>query len=99
MYGGLAGYMTSGTISQSYAVGNLDDVPVTLGYGLATAGAGSVTDSFWDKDVYPNSDLSSGVGATTSEMKSQTFYEAAGWDFATVWKIDPSKNNGYPELR
>lgn len=99
VYGGLAGYMTSGTISQSYAVGNLDDVPVTLGYGLATAGAGSVTDSFWDKDVYPNSELSSGVGATTSEMKSQTFYEAAGWDFATVWKIDPSKNNGYPELR
>jgi len=33
----------------------------------------------------------------TSEMKDQTTF--AGWDFGSIWDIDPAKNNGYPFLR
>jgi hypothetical protein len=31
------------------------------------------------------------------QMKQQSSYE--GFDFETVWAIDPNINNGYPYLR
>lgn len=99
IYGGFVGYMYAGTITQSYAVADLSDVPLSLGYGLARPNGGSATDSFWNEDVFANSEASLGDGATTTQMKSSTFYEAAGWDFTNDWQISPSRNSGYPELR
>jgi len=34
--------------------------------------------------------------ATTANMKIQSNF--TGWDFTTIWKIDPSINDGYPYL-
>jgi hypothetical protein len=38
-----------------------------------------------------------GIEYTTAQMKSAANY--AGWDFASVWAISPTINNGYPYLR
>ena len=36
-------------------------------------------------------------GITTAEMKTQSTYTDAGWDFDTVWEMDPV--SGYPRLQ
>jgi len=37
------------------------------------------------------------TGKTDTEMKLQSTF--AGWDFDTIWNIDPAVNGGYPYLR
>jgi len=41
----------------------------------------------------------SGTGKSTSDMKTQSTFTSAGWDFTTVWTINSTDNNGYPILR
>lgn len=36
-------------------------------------------------------------GRTSAQLKDKNTYE--GWNFKTIWDINPSKNNGYPYLR
>ena len=36
---------------------------------------------------------------TEDEAKQQNTYTSLGWDFDTVWAIDPNINNGYPYLQ
>ncbi|MGJ8454252.1 carboxypeptidase-like regulatory domain-containing protein [Pseudothermotoga sp. U03pept] len=56
-----------------------------------------VTDCFWDTDLaQTSSDESTAQGKTTSQMKNQSTY--TNWDFTDVWKINASKNDGYPYL-
>ena len=57
---------------------------------------------FWDKEaagknIYADSGLLSGF--STAQMKTQSTYANAAWDFATVWQIDPAINNGYPSFK
>ncbi|MDR1193435.1 MAG: YDG domain-containing protein [Peptococcaceae bacterium] len=33
-----------------------------------------------------------------SEARQQSIYDGLGWDFDTIWSIDPSVNDGYPYL-
>lgn len=59
--------------------------------------------SFWDKTISgvtisaTQDGLQQIVGKTTIEMKNKTTY--IGWDFNKIWKIDATKNDGYPYLR
>ena len=45
------------------------------------------------------------MGKSTADLKKQSTYTTdindsnKRWDFNNVWKIDPSKNNGYPYLK
>jgi hypothetical protein len=36
------------------------------------------------------------MGKTTDEMKTASTYTDAGWDFETIWDIEPTINEGYP---
>jgi hypothetical protein len=60
---------------------------------------GEVSNSFWDVNTSGVTSSSGGVGRTTAQMKSQSTYESAGWDFVETWDIDPAINNGYPYLQ
>jgi hypothetical protein len=60
---------------------------------------GEVTGSFWDTQTSGQTTSRGGIGATTAQMKQQSTYEAAGWDFENVWAINPSINNGYPYIQ
>jgi hypothetical protein len=56
-----------------------------------------VTSCYWDTETTGQSTSVSGIGKTTTEMRTQTTY--IGWDFSTpVWDIDPVLNSGYPYL-
>lgn len=56
-----------------------------------------VTDSFWDATVNPLNDNYIGTSLSTSDMKTQSNYTSAGWDFSLpIWIVD--EFNDYPML-
>jgi len=92
--GGLLGQGTNST--NCYAVGTVSG-DTNLG-GLVGSG-GTVTASFWDKDLGgPNNGY--GTGLTTAQMKQRTSFESAGWSFAESppgWAI--FEDHSYPFFR
>ena len=68
--------------------------------------AGTVTNSFWDTETSGQTTSDGGTGKTTTEMKTQSTFTGAGWDFAGEtangtadhWGMDANTNNGYPHL-
>ncbi|NTW49437.1 MAG: T9SS type A sorting domain-containing protein [Chlorobiales bacterium] len=95
--GGLVGCNDySSTVSYCYSSSKVS-AGSTWG-GLVGYNASSViTASFWDTDIY---------GVTTAQMKQQTTFTNAGWDFVgettngtnNYWNIDGLTNSGYPFL-
>lgn len=65
--------------------------PVNRGFaGYISTGAGyQMTANFWDIETSgQTSTLGAATGKTTAEMKTQSTFTAAAWDFSTpVWKI------------
>lgn len=60
-----------------------------------------VSNSFWDTQT-PSTVLiteGGGTGKTTAQMKTQSTFTDAGWDFTNIWLMDADLNNGYPSLR
>lgn len=65
---------------------------------LGGAPAGDIHNSFWDTEL---SGIVLSVGATgraTAEMKTESTFTDAGWDFDTIWHICSGVNNDYPCL-
>lgn len=58
---------------------------------------GTVSDSYYDKDLSGLSDTGKGEPKTTLGMKLQPVYE--NWDFNYTWAMDSGINEGYPYLR
>jgi type IX secretion system substrate protein len=46
-----------------------------------------------------NPNLRDSTNKSTSEMKTKSTFTDVGWDFETVWDIDPAINDGYPYLQ
>jgi hypothetical protein len=96
--GGFVGYnyrpmvvncYSTGTVSGSSRVGGL----------IGDNRSGTITNSFWDTQTSGQSGSDGGTGKTTAEMKTQSTFTDAGWDFTTpIWKIDGTNNDGYPYL-
>ncbi|MBI9038792.1 MAG: T9SS type A sorting domain-containing protein [Bacteroidales bacterium] len=69
-------------------------------------GDGTISNCFWDTQTSGQSSSSGGTGKTTAEMKTQSTFTDAGWDFVgettngtnDYWSIDGSNNNAYPWL-
>ena len=89
----------NGSITNSYAA-------TTNAYAYGSGLAGDIqysptcTSAYWDTSTSGRTTTYCAAGATgktTSEMKTQATF--SGWDFSTIWNIDPSKNSGYPFLR
>ena len=101
--GGLVGRSTTNlTIRRSYYAGQLT-VEYTTGGSASIGGlsgqSGSITNSYFDKDVAGTNfsiPPSTTTGAlTTTQMKQQASF--VGWDFSTVWQI--VEGVSYPTLR
>ncbi|WP_170932523.1 InlB B-repeat-containing protein, partial [Belliella buryatensis] len=109
--GGLVGRATGGTIANSYAVADISNsiLPTGPGSGPKVMGgvigeipSGSnndvtITNVFFDSDIFSNGTNSHGTGKTTEELK--TIATFTGWDFDDVWEIISSFNSGYPILQ
>ena len=111
-FGGVAGFFNGNfgavNIVRSYSTGTFSSAIGTKGAIIGSTGAGTMTSSggvYYDNQLIPppivgigSGSLSSGSisGVSSANMKvSSTF---TGWDFATVWQINSSSNNGYPYL-
>jgi hypothetical protein len=96
--GGVLGEST-GTAGTSYATGDIVEEPTGAFFG-GFCGDGSVSpvDCFYSGNLIGSTgDNTLGTRKTVPEMKTQSTY--TGWDFATIWDIDPLINNGFPYLR
>lgn len=88
-------------VTRSYAAAVVtSNIPVTSGglIGSNSNGTGTISASYYDKDVSGYSDTGKGIPTATADMKQQATY--TGWGFADpgVWRMDPFKNDGYPYL-
>ena len=106
--GGLAGCIDyRGQITNSYSTGlvNVDVSDCTRYGGLVgnAAGmgnnAGVVTNSFWDTETSGQTTSAGGTGKTTAQMKTESTFTGAGWDFTGIWEMTAGVNDDYPFLR
>jgi len=98
--GGLVGgFINLGTIDRCYSTGLVGTDH--LGGGLIgyVQGTPSTTKSYWDKETSGWLTSNGGTGKVTAEMTTNSTFIDAGWDFDTVWGMDPLINDGYPYFR
>ena len=94
--GGLVG-INYGVVSNSYSTGYIgNDINVGGLVGWSETGYGTVINSFWDMETSGRTTSAGGEGKTTIEMKTQSTYTNAGWDFTNIWGID--EEISYPYL-
>ncbi len=104
--GGLAGcILIRGYIENSYSTGLVYTEGTVLhvggfvGNGGGGGSDGNTYDCFWDTQTSTratSSPTSGCTGKTTAEMKTESTYTDAGWDFTNIWSF--SEGN-YPVLR
>ncbi len=104
--GGLIGNNDSEIIT-SYSTGTVFSSGGVYG---GFAGTNSMTavlaDCFWDIQTsglttgcgYNESNFNA-IGKTTSEMKTQSTFTNAGWNFLDIWQINNMINDGYPSFK
>lgn len=93
--GGLAGYIVSGTATNSYSTDAVTGAAGWIGGLVGPSSTGSVSGGYWDTQTSGIATSGGGTGKLTAEMKQKATY--VGWNFDKVWRID--ENNGYPFLR
>jgi len=92
--GGLVG-TNDGTITNSYATGSVSGSgSVSLGGLVGKNNGATAINSYWNTETSGRPTSAGGTGETTVEMKTQSTF--VDWDFANIWAINPTKNNGYP---
>lgn len=99
--GGIVG-LNQSSIINTYSNALIND----SGFNGALIGGqsgGNQSGSYWNKEV-SGLDTMCGSGScddshglTDEQMKDPTSF--VGWDFESVWAIDPEKNDGYPYLQ
>jgi hypothetical protein len=93
--GGLVGSNDGGSIVYCYSTGmvsGLSDVGGLIGNNNM-----GVDNSFWDMNNSGQASSAGGTGETTAEMKTESTFTDAGWDFTSIWAICEGTN--YPRLR
>ena len=75
-----------------YSAGNVNG-----SYGL-TPKENSASNCFWDSETSGTAISKDGDPRSTLEMKTKSTFTDVGWDFYTIWSIDPTINDGYPYL-
>ena len=104
--GSFAGVIDStlSVISNCYAVGQINSTDAYAG-GFVGLNGDSVKNCFWDTQTTgltngyaSNIKFFDATGKTTLEMKTQSTFTNAGWDFSNVWAISSTENDGYPYL-
>lgn len=92
--GGLVGELISGTLTRCHATGRVTG-GAQLG-GLMGVCAGTSVASYWDTQTSGQTTSPGGTGLSTAQMQTATSFD--GWDFATVWVLDPARAR-HPLLR
>ena len=90
----------SARIDNSYSTGRVTagGAPDYIGGFAGDVWSTVIAHSFYDTETSGQTDTGKGEPKTTAEMTTSTTFTDAGWDFDTIWGIDPAVNNGYPTL-
>lgn len=94
----------SSTVTNCYSTGLIGTANITGGFmGAIDASTSSSSACFWDKGTSGITSSAAGTDKTTAEMKTQSTFIGAGWDFTNesdngIWNISSTKNDGYPYL-
>lgn len=96
--GGLVGEIKWATISNSFSSTIVSSDGGQSGGLIASSTGGSVNNSFWDTETSGVSYSSGGTPQNTAQMNDINTFLNSGWNFTTIWSIDPTINNGYPFL-
>ena len=94
--GGFA-YYIGASVENCYSYGNVT-ATVYGGGGFVASGGAAVANCFWDKEASGITTSTAGTGKTTAEMKTESTFTDAGWDFVNIWAMNGSINNGYPSF-
>ena len=104
--GGLLGFAGVPTITtNSYSTGNVSGSSNVGGLIGSIASGGTINNSFWNTQTSGQaSGCGSGVctgatGKTTAQMKTQSTFTSAGWNFAATWDRNDFTNAGYPYFK
>jgi uncharacterized protein (TIGR02145 family) len=98
LVGSNGGYESKGIIENSYSAGNINGTSSTNGGLVGVNEKGTIANSYYDRQTSGQSDVvNKGEPKSTAQMKQQTIFK--DWDFDGIWKIDESKNSGYPYLQ
>jgi len=90
--GGLIGW-NEGSVADCYAAGKVSGYN-NIGGLIGHVNGGTVSRSYYDKEVSGQSDTGRGTPKTTAEMKTQSTF--TGWDFGSIWSY---VSDSYPLLR
>ena len=105
--GGLVGLLTlTSTVNNSYSTGIVSGNECVGGLVGRLLEGSTVNNSFWDTQTSGQSSSAGGTGKTTAEMKTQSTFTNAGWDFVgettngtnDYWDMYNTINSGYPFL-
>jgi hypothetical protein len=98
-YGAFAADAEGSTITNCYSAVSFTNLGNDNRYhGFVYSIGGTQTGCFFDKDLSLQTESWGATATTTEEMKIQTTFTSAGWDFTSTWAIDASRNDGYPYL-
>ena len=104
---GNAAFLGSSGIYQTniyygYSTGSVTflDAPNPTDRGFVGVVMGSLAGSynFWDMETSLQTTAIGAIGKTTVEMKTESTFTDAGWDFDSTWDINAAINDGYPYL-
>jgi len=96
--GGLVGFNNVlSIISNCYSCGQVNGT-YPVGGLVGQNDNASVNNSFWDTQTSSQTTSSGGTGLPSVNMKTQTTYSDAGWQFPDIWAMNDHLNNGYPYL-
>ncbi|MCC5827666.1 InlB B-repeat-containing protein, partial [Alkalimonas sp.] len=105
-FGGFVGRNDQGKILNSFATGSVSfDAVVQPDKGfvgdVTTGGNYEMTGNFWDTETSgASSTAGDATGKTSAEMKTQSTFTAAAWNFDDVWAMSWGKAyGGYPTLQ
>jgi len=102
--GGFVGEDQRATIKNSYVASHNEFVNVKGLIGTLSTQY-LVSNTFWDMTstgadrAVGRGPLLPNTGLSTEQMKTESTYTNAGWNFDEIWGISPEINDGYPYLR
>lgn len=96
--GGFCGILDAGVLDDCYSTSSVTAPDGTRQGGFCGDNDATITNCFWDTTTSGQATSDGGTGKTTAQMKTESTFTDAGWDFDTIWAIDSFINNGYPSL-
>jgi hypothetical protein len=98
--GGFVGYNYSNSTNfNCYSTGLVSGTLSYVGGFVGRSTGSIVTACFWDMETSGQTTSPYGFGRTTTQMKTQSTFESASWNFDSIWAMNGVENDGYAYLQ